>query len=76
MKKIGFIFSVILIVVTCLFLIYQNESTDEEENIFSIKTSYSYINQNGVDFTIKLYSNKDELTKIFYKRKLAIYDHF
>ena len=74
MKKIGFIFSVILIVVTCLFLIYQNESTDEEENIFSIKTSYSYINQNGVDFTIKLYSNKDE-SLLSYAKNAEVYLH-
>ena len=25
---------------------------------------------------LTVYSNEDELTKIFYKRKLAIYDHF
>lgn len=60
MKKIGFVFSIILIALACLFLIYQKEITTDEESVFSIKTSYSYINQNGINFSVKLYSNKNE----------------
>lgn len=60
MKKIIFIVSLILIAFTSLFLLYFDKGVEEEEDVFSIKTSYSYIYRDGVNFSIKLYSNIDD----------------
>ena len=60
MRKVIFLFSLIILSITIILWLYQNTSNDDYEDIFSIKTSYSYINNNGVNFSVKVYSSKKD----------------
>jgi hypothetical protein len=74
MKKVIFIFSLIILAATIILWAYQNNRNDDYEDIFSIKTSYSYISNNGVNFNIKVYSSKKESLLAFGK-EAEVYLH-
>ena len=74
MKKIIFVFSIILLLGSIIFLIYLRKDEEVYEDIFSVRTSYSYINNNGVSFSVKLYSNQEK-SLLAYPNEGEVYLH-
>ena len=58
MKKLIIIASSVIVLIT-IFLILLFSFNDEilEEEIYSVKTNYSYLSDDNVTFSVKVYSN-------------------
>ena len=71
MKKVMCVLSLVILVIVVLFVIYLKNDDSKYENVFSIKSSYSFIN-NTESFNVKLYSSKEESLLLYGKEATVV----